>query len=168
MPTNFEIAALDAEQAPRIEEQTAEITLGSKYVSLWRRPTPGQYAMFQLRLSRAGGDQQGRALDKFFGNLVLTPEEILAPGRVDEEGEAYAERIPALKQEAVGFDFIVELIENPRNNLDESFLLTLLEKAMEVHSGFPTSPASGSSTSPTPSGPPSTARSRRQGSTRSA
>lgn len=155
----FEIAALAADKpAPDAEENVAELDHGNGYFSLWRRPSPGQFGMLQLRQSRGTSEERLRGLDRFFAALVLTPEEAVANERKDAEGRLYSERVEA-GETAVGMDFFWDLWE--RDLIETDTLYSMMKEALEMHSGFPTSSQPASSPSASTSGPRSTATSRR-------
>lgn len=159
----FEIAALAAEApAPDADENVAELQHGHGVFSLWRRPSAGQIGMMQLRWTRGTRDEQYKALDRFFDQIVLTPEEIVANDRKDAEGRLYSERIEA-GERGVGMDFFWDLWE--RDVIETDTLMSMFKEVVEIHSGFPTSSSPASSKSPSKSGPRSPAASRRQRST---
>lgn len=162
----FEIAALDADKpAPDAEENVAELDHGNGYFSLWRRPSPGQFGMMQLRMSRGTAEESLRALDRFFAQVVLTPDEIVADERTDSAGQKYADRVKN-GEHGVGMDFFWDLWE--RDVIETDTLLGMMREAVEIHSGFPTASPQPSSVRQKPSGQSSTAVSRRQRSTPSA
>lgn len=160
----FEIAALEHEQtSTNTDENLAEIRIGPNTYTLWRKPTSAQFVMMTVRSTR-GSDERWKGIDRFLSGLLLTPEEAVADGRKDIDGNLYSDRVKA-GDRFVGIDFLWELYEAEK--LDEEQLVKLCEAAIEVHTGFPTESSSASSPGRTESGTTSTAASRRNSSTRS-
>lgn len=169
MPLNGELLFdLDAADAPDGDERLVLAAVGGGKFMIVYEPTQGQTGAMLLALSGKKGDPSG-AVRNFLDDVILSVDEVRE--RLDDGGlglkEATDEEIrDALEaDDLVDVQYVFDRMRDRARPLSQEAVTALVRSILSLHTGFPTKPSSGSTSSRQSTGSTSPAATRRARST---